>query len=99
MNLALPSIAEILKGRKIPYFTNTPVDVDAGAFVSIGADYYEVGKETAKVAIEVINGKNPKDIPIKDFVPEQLAVNLKLAQLYGITVPKAILDRAAKVVK
>ena len=99
VNLALPSIAEILKNRKIPYFTNTPVDVDAGAFVSIGADYYEVGKETAKVAIEVINGKNPKDIPIKDFVPEQLAVNLKLAQLYGITVPKAILDRAAKVVK
>ena len=46
------------------------------------------GKETAKVAIQVINGKNPKDIPIKDFVPEQLAVNLKLAQLYGVTVPE-----------
>jgi putative ABC transport system permease protein len=97
--LALPSVAEILKSRKIPYFTNTPADVDLGAFIGLGADYYEVGKETAKVAMQVIDGTNPKDIPIKDFVPEQLAVNLKLARLYGITVPEAILDRATKVVK
>ncbi|MFH1137405.1 MAG: ABC transporter substrate binding protein [Pseudomonadota bacterium] len=99
VNLAVPSLAEILRQRKIPYFNNTPSDVDQGVFIAIGADYYEVGRETARQAIMVINGKNPQDIPIKDYVPEKLAINLKMARHYGITVPEAILDRAEKVVK
>ena len=99
VNLALPSIAEILRHHKIPYFTNSPSDVEQGAFVSIGADYYEVGRETARHASLVINGKNPKDVPIKDFVPEKMAVNLKLAEVYGIKVPEAFLKRAEKVVR
>ena len=99
VNLALPSIAEILRHHKIPYFTNSPSDVEQGTFVSIGADYYEVGRETARHASLVINGKNPKDVPIKDFVPEKMAVNLKLAEVYGIKVPETFLKRAEKVVR
>ncbi len=93
--LAVETIAEILKRYKIPYFTNTPADVDRGAFVSIGADFYEVGVETAKMAERVINGEQPRDIPIKDFIPENIAINPSLAKLYGITVPEEFLKKAA----
>jgi putative ABC transport system permease protein len=57
VNAAVESVAEVLKRRKIPYFTNSPSDIDRGSFVSIGADYYEVGRETARMAIRVINGE------------------------------------------
>ena len=97
--MALITIAEILKQHKIPYFTNDPSDSDRGAFVSIGADYFEVGVETAKMAQRVINGEDPKDIPIKEFVPEKIAVNLSLAGLYGITIPEAFLKKAAIVTR
>ena len=99
VNLALPSIADLLGQHKIPYFTNSPSDVEQGAFVSIGADYYEVGRETARHAMLVINGKNPRDVPIKDFVPEKMAVNLRMAKVYGIKVPEAFLEKAEKVVR
>ena len=92
--MALKTIAEILKQQKIPYFTNDPSDSEHGAFVSIGADYFEVGVETAKMAQRVLNGEDPKDIPIKEFVPEKIAVNLSLAGLYGITIPEAFLKKA-----
>ena len=95
--LALETIAEILKQYKIPYFTNSPSDVEHGAFFSIGADYYEVGVETAKIAQRVIQGENPKDIPIKEFVPEKIGISLSLAKLYGITIPESILKKAAVV--
>lgn len=97
VTLALQSIAEVLKDSRVPYFTNAPSDIERGAFVAIGADYFEVGRETARHARLVIEGKDPKDIPIKDFVPETMAVNLKLAGVYGIQVPEGFLSRAEKV--
>ena len=93
--MALESVAEILKEHRIPYFTNTPSDVDRGAFVSIGADYNEVGRETARMAERVINGENPRSIPINNYVPEKMAINLLLAGEYGIKIPETMLKKAA----
>ncbi|UCC38999.1 MAG: hypothetical protein JSV96_14485 [Candidatus Aminicenantes bacterium] len=99
VNMALETIAKKLKQFKIPYFTNVPLDVEKGSFVSIGADYYEVGKETARMAVRVINGEDPKDIPIKNYAPEKMTINLSLAKLYGIDVPERILNKASKVMR
>jgi putative tryptophan/tyrosine transport system permease protein len=95
VTLAVQTIANILKERKIPYFTNDPTDVGHGAFLSIGADYYEVGVETAKVAERVIRGEQPRDIPIRNFVPEKIGVNAGLAALYGVAIPDSLLKKAA----
>ncbi|MFP5213892.1 MAG: ABC transporter substrate binding protein [Acidobacteriota bacterium] len=93
--VALPSIAAALKARKIPYFTNTPSDVERGALIGIGADYAEVGRETARMAKRVIAGEAPSSLPIEAFVPERISVNQALAEEYGITLPKSFLKRAA----
>jgi ABC-type uncharacterized transport system substrate-binding protein len=95
MNLAIETVAEILKQNKIPYFTNSLSDVEQGALFSAGADYYEVGVETAKLAQRVIEGENPKDIPIREFVPEKIGINVSLAKLYGITIPESFLKKPA----
>ena len=97
VNAVVESVAEVLKRRKIPYFTNNPSDIDRGSFVSIGADYYEVGRETGRMAIRVIKGENPGDIPINDYLPEKIYVNLSLAELYGIEVPEEFLKKASEV--
>ncbi len=95
--LALETIAEILKKHTIPYFTNMSSDIEHGAFVSMGADYYEVGVETAKMAGRVIGGEDPAGIPIRDYVPEKMGINLSLVKLYGLTVPDAVLKKAVTV--
>ncbi len=95
--LALATIADILKEHKIPYFTNDPADVEHGAFFSIGADYFEVGVETAKMAEKVIRGALPKDIPIREFVPEKIGINKGLAKLYRVAIPEDLLKKASVV--
>ena len=95
--LATQSLADLMKRHKIPFFTNGPSDVDLGAFIGLGADYYQVGRETARVALRVLGGENPKDIPINACVPETMAVNLALADLYGIHLSDEFLSRAAVV--
>ncbi len=42
-----------------------------------------------------MRGEMPKDIPIKEFVPEKIGVNTKLAALYGVTIPDSLLKKAA----
>jgi len=96
--MTFESIAEILRKAKIPYFTNTPADIKRGAFIAIGADYYDVGRATARQMTRVINGENPADIPIMDCVPIQIGVNLPLARELGITLPQDFIKRA-KVLK
>ncbi|MFH1742516.1 MAG: ABC transporter substrate binding protein [bacterium] len=97
--MATESIGETLKRHKIPFFTNGPSDVEKGAFVSIGADYYQVGREVGKLAKRVMEGENPRDIPINACVPESMWVNLALAEVYGIKVPEEFLARAGKVLR
>lgn len=95
--MALDSIAEILRQNKVPYFTNAPADIERGAFLGLGADYVEVGRATAKAAERVIRGEDPKDIPINDYVPEKMTINLALAREYGMSIPADVIRRAAGV--
>ncbi|MDY0041048.1 MAG: ABC transporter substrate binding protein, partial [Desulforhabdus sp.] len=99
VNMAVSTIGELLKRRRIPYFTNEPNDIGCGSLVSIGADYTEVGRETAKVAIRVINGEAPQQIPILDFRPNKIHLNEVLAREYGIVFPADLVNQAAKIAR
>lgn len=95
--LALPQIAKTLRKKKIPYFSNSFSDVELGTFASLGADYYEVGKRTARHFKIVAEGENPNVVPIENFVPEKLYLNVGLAKEFGVEIPKSVLKKAAKI--
>lgn len=97
VNLAVETIASILRRKKIPYATNTFSDVEKGAFLTNGADYEEVGAETARQAMVVIKGGDTKSIPIKNYVPEKIYLNMALADEYGMKIPEKFISRANKV--
>ncbi len=95
--LALATVAAILKERKIPYFTNDPSDINHETFYSVGADYVEVGAQAAIMAERVLAGEQVRNIPIRNYVPEKIALNLGLAKAYGVTIPADIVKKAATV--
>ncbi|MDR3555418.1 MAG: ABC transporter substrate binding protein [Syntrophobacteraceae bacterium] len=94
ISLAVGSVAAFLHQQRIPYFSNTPVHVEQGAFLAIGADYEEVGKETGRMTREVVSGKSPKTIPILEFVPERVYINRGLANEYGVKLPQPLAEHA-----
>lgn len=95
----IPSLADKLRKRKIPYITNTPADIESGVFMCLGADYYDVGLKAGEMMARIIQGEKPAAMPIISYVPEQLTLNLSLAREYGITIPDEVVRKAAKVVK
>ncbi len=64
---AMVQASSIANEAKIPFFVGADSMVYDGAFLAYGINYEQLGKETAKMAIEVLNGKEVSDIPVKVF--------------------------------
>jgi putative ABC transport system substrate-binding protein len=82
--------------RGLPMSAPTITQVEAGALVSFGIDFFEAGKQAARLAGQIIrqdNPINPADLPIEqgEFF---LNINLATARAIGIEIPDSILDQA-----
>ncbi|MFA5206310.1 MAG: ABC transporter substrate binding protein, partial [Lentisphaeria bacterium] len=75
VELAAASVIKAGNHGRIPVFTNAPVHAAAGALLNLGADYYEVGRATGRLADAVLRGRDPRDVPVENLVPRRLVVN------------------------
>jgi ABC-type uncharacterized transport system substrate-binding protein len=76
VELAMDAVVNAGRQAGIPVLTNAPSHLKAGAFLSLGADYVEVGRQTGILAAKVMKGLDPATIPVENLVPQQLALNL-----------------------
>lgn len=64
-----------------------------GGLATVGIDYAELGKETARQAIRVLNGEDVSDIPVKVFDTDlNTYVNTDTAAALEIMIPTQILN-------
>jgi len=60
----------------------------AGGLATYGINYYELGKQTAKMAVEVLEGKNkPAKMPIQYLDSCDLVINEAVAKKLGVKIP------------
>lgn len=82
VNVALDSLIKLAKEARIPIFSIIPEDPERGTLFDLGADFYQIGYKTAELAITILQGTDPKKIPVENYAPEKLVVNeLALAGL------------------
>ena len=82
-------LAAAARGR-IPVFSNIPGTVERGALFDLGANYYELGRLVGAMAVQVLRGAVPATIPIRNIVPQKLAVNRQI--LRGLKDPWQLPD-------
>src|SRR5262245_66369484 len=73
--------------------------VRMGALASYGVSYRAIGRQSATYVQRVLLGAKPGDLPVERIDRFHLALNLKTAKALGVTIPKAVLDRADAVVQ
>ncbi len=83
-----------LKNSKLPEFAFFDFTVRAGALCGVTLSGYEQGKAAAEIAIEILEGKKPADIPIKCPEKGNPIFNKIRADELNITVPTDIIKRA-----
>jgi len=95
VSMGLDGLVATAREAHIPVFTNMPGDVKKGVLFSLGADYYEVGRSGGQLAARVLKGERPGEIPVNNYVPEQLAINeVALKGLQGWTMGPDWKERA-----
>lgn len=80
-------VAQVATENGIPTIVGEEGMVNAGGLATYGLSYYELGKQTAKMAVEILEGKNPGDMPIQYLDKCDLKVNEETAKKLGITIP------------
>ena len=87
-------ILEASLAARIPAVFPAALWVGHGGLVSYGPDYYAQGVQAARLVAKILRGASPQDLPVEGADKIDLAVNLKTANLLGLTVPRRVLLRA-----
>ena len=96
---SMTSVAQAANDVNLPIICGEPGMVLNGGLATYGIDYYELGKQTAKMAVEILKSGNPLDtvanMPIGYQVEEcKYAFNTETAEKLGVTLPEDLLSAA-----
>ena len=99
-NTVVSSLATILdkaNAANIPVFGSEIEQVKLGCLAAEGLDYVALGKQTGKIAAQILKGeKKASEIPYEIISEPGFYVNTKVAENLGITVPDTMKERAVE---
>jgi putative ABC transport system substrate-binding protein len=84
---------------RLPTASTTRSFADIGGLMSFGADGPASVRHGAKFVHRILQGKQPKDLPIEQPTKFELVINLKTAKALGLTIPPSLLLRADQVIE
>ncbi len=91
---AMPALAIVTDEAKVPVVTGWE---DASGVATLAIDYYKLGVQTGEMAADILSGKSkPADMPIQGQKEFKVIINEENAKKIGLTIPKAILEKAVK---
>ncbi len=96
-NTTRPAFAQIIKRASeanLAFFCFDSGGLKEGATLALARDYYEAGVEAAAVAVRVLRGESPKDIPFVNTPTQVLAIDKALLEKYGITLSEERMKKA-----
>ena len=91
---AIQAITGVAAKAQVPVMVCNGELVENGALVALGLDYYQLGRQAGEIAIRVLNGANPGEIPIEGQTEYHLVINGAVADALGIKIPEDILQQA-----
>jgi putative ABC transport system substrate-binding protein len=98
-SLAIKSLTDMAIKYRLPTASTTRSFADIGGLMSFGADGPASVRHGAKFVHRILQGKQPKDLPIEQPTKFELVINLKTAKALGLTIPPSLLARADQVIE
>ena len=92
---AIANIAQVANDKQIPLFTSDQGSVVDGGGFALGVQEQDIGKYSANLAVQIIDGKSACSIPIINMTDLDVFINQKALIKSGQN-PQSIIDAAKK---
>jgi putative ABC transport system substrate-binding protein len=100
VTLNIPAfVIETASRLRLPAMFHDRFYVERGGLASYGANFYESGRQAARLLDKVLRGTRPGDIPIETNNRVEFAVNTRTARAINLIVPRELLLRADHVIE
>ncbi|MBO7380311.1 MAG: ABC transporter substrate-binding protein [Neisseriaceae bacterium] len=96
---AYESMYQAAKEVQIPLVASDTDSVPRGAVAALGVNYKEVGRETGKIAADILNGTKAGEIKPRTMEKLDLHVSPNNAKVQGIELSEELVQSAQKVVE
>ncbi len=87
-------VTDIFNNADIPYYVSADSMVADGGLATYGIDYTVLGKETATMIADILEGADTATMAVKKMSDMSVYVNTDTAKDIGVEIPKAVLDKA-----
>jgi putative ABC transport system substrate-binding protein len=100
MSLNIPGVVlDATAQYRVPTMFNGPFWTERGGLASYGPDFYESGRQAARLVDKIIKGEKPATIPVETNSRIELVINLKVAKALGLEIAPTVLQRATRVIE
>jgi putative ABC transport system substrate-binding protein len=83
---------------RLPAIYQWKEHTEAGSLMSYGPSLPAMFEQAATIAVKILKGAKPSDMPVEQPTKFELAINLKTAKALGVAVPSTLLATADDVV-
>jgi putative ABC transport system substrate-binding protein len=92
-------VFDTARQKKLPTMFNDEAWAIKGAMAAYGPNYYEMGRQAARLVEMVVKGRKPETLPIQPANKFDLVLNYRTASFIGVTFPRDMLKKADKVIR
>jgi len=93
------AIIDLVAKHTWPAIYEWGVYAASGGLISYGANLLDEYRRAAPYVDKILKGAKPADLPVEQPTKFELVINLKTAKALGLTIPQALLLRAAQVIE
>jgi putative ABC transport system substrate-binding protein len=90
---------ELARRHRLPTVCGPRDYAEAGCLLAYGANPTDLCQRSAVLVHKILQGAKPADLPVELGYKFSLSVNLKTAELLGLTLPPTFLHQADQVIK
>ena len=92
-------IASLALRYRLPAITVFPQFAREGGLMAYGVNLLDGFRQTGGMAAKVLKGAKPAELPVELPTKFEMVINLKTANVLGITIPATLLARADEVIE
>lgn len=96
---AYEALAKVGNDTQTPLIASDTDSVKRGAVAALGVDYRQLGQQTGRIVVRILNGEQPGDIAPQTSDNLQLFINLSAAEKQGVRLSEALLQRATEIIR